>query len=159
MSFCSASSFGSFLLAAVLLLPAACTRRTVYHTYQHTLVSGWEKNDTLCFHVPPLAHTGLYNEELALRINTSYPFTAVTLVVHQHVIPGGEEHIDTVNCRFGNRDDTRLARGISHFQYHFPITHLRLQEGDSLVVNVRHDMKRDILPGISDVGLKISSEK
>ena len=132
MSFSSDSSFGSFLLAAVLLLPAACTRRTVYHTYQHTLVSGWEKNDTLCFHVPPL---------------------------HQRVIPRGEEHIDTVNCRFGNRDDTRLARGISHFQYRFPITHLRLQEGDSLVVDVRHDMKRDILPGISDVGLKISSEK
>ena len=30
-----------------------------------------------------------------------------------------------------------------------------LRRGDSIRVDIRHDMKRDILPGISNVGLKI----
>lgn len=32
---------------------------------------------------------------------------------------------------------------------------MTLVPGDSLQISVRHDMKREILPGVSDVGIKI----
>jgi hypothetical protein len=38
------------------------------------------------------------------------------------------------------------------------VRQLQLQEGDSLHVVVRHNMKREILPGIFDVGIKLLKE-
>ena len=114
------------LVALVVVMMSACSIDTVYHRYSHTSVSGWEKNDTLKFYVPRLRQGG--NAVLT----------------------------DTVNCTFSKPDGTRLTRGISYYQYSFPIAKPDLREGDSLVVSIYHDMKRDMLPGISDVGLYIS---
>ncbi|MFQ9996553.1 MAG: gliding motility lipoprotein GldH, partial [Hoylesella buccalis] len=41
-------------------------------------------------------------------------------------------------------------------QYAFDITSMDLHEGDSLHISVRHDMKREILPGISNVGVSLT---
>ena len=40
-----------------------------------------------------------------------------------------------------------LVGGLSIYQMH---------QGDSIHVAIRHDMKREILPGVSDIGIKIS---
>ena len=32
----------------------------------------------------------------------------------------------------------------------------QMHQGDSIHVAIRHDMKREILPGVSDIGIKIS---
>ena len=44
---------------------------------------------------------------------------------------------------------------MSQFQYTFPLSAMDLEEDELLYVKIRHDMKRDILPGISDVGLRV----
>ena len=119
------------LVALVAALVSACTMDTVFHRYSHTSVSGWEKNDTLKFYVPPLHQGGVFAQQLDVRITGAYPFTAATLIVKQRIVPG-------------------------NYQYSYPIAKPDLREGDSLVVSIYHDMKRDMLPGISDVGLHIS---
>ncbi|MBP7359673.1 MAG: gliding motility lipoprotein GldH, partial [Prevotella sp.] len=45
--------------------------------------------------------------------------------------------------------------GISYYQYNFNISHIELHKGDSIHVCIRHNMKREILPGISDVGFSL----
>ena len=45
---------------------------------------------------------------------------------------------------------------MSYYQYQVPVNDITLQQGDSLHICVRHDMKREILPGISDVGIKMT---
>ncbi|WP_314955917.1 gliding motility lipoprotein GldH [Hoylesella loescheii] len=144
------------LVALVAALVSACTMDTVFHRYSHTSVSGWEKNDTLKFYVPPLHQGGVFAQQLDVRITGAYPFTAATLIVKQRIVPGNKELTDTINCTFSKPDGTRLSRGISYYQYSYPIAKSDLREGDSLVVSIYHDMKRDMLPGISDVGLHIS---
>ena len=47
------------------------------------------------------------------------------------------------------------GKGVSYYQYDFPLSTLRLEKGDSLALVVRHAMKREILPGISDVGIML----
>ena len=42
------------------------------------------------------------------------------------------------------------------YQYIFPLKTLPLEKDDSLFIEIRHDMKREILPGITDVGIKLS---
>ena len=144
---------------AFLLLLAACDTRVVYNHYEHTSSAGWEKNDVLAFSTKPMTQDGNYIEEVGLRITTSYPFTQLTLVIEQTILPAHTLFRDTLNCDLINEKGIPEGPGISHFQYRFPLKALPLAKGDQLKVVVRHDMKREILPGISDVGIRLIREK
>lgn len=142
----------SAIVAAIL---AACDSNTVYDQYDHTPTYGWEKNDTLTFYVPKIKQSGNYDLQMGLRITTGYPFMGLSLIVEQAIIPSEETTDDTLNCRLINEDGTSNGQGISYYQYNYHVSTLRLNEGDSLRIRVRHDMKREILPGISDIGFRI----
>lgn len=146
-------------MAAMLIMLAACNRRLVYDKYVSTPVTGWEKNDTLSFEISPVDSAASYQSYLGLRITDAYPFTALTLIVEQHVYPCDEVMVDTVHCQLTDDRGNATGNGLSYHQYKFPITLMQLQHGDSIHVRVRHDMKREILPGVSDVGLSLRREK
>lgn len=144
------------LLAIVLLLAlSACNRKLVYDRYASTPISGWEKNDTLSFDIRPVSGTDTYYMWLGLRTSEDYPFTAVTLIVEQHIYPKDTIVNDTVSCQITDRHGNASASGVNFHQYRFPVNSLQLQDGDSIHIRVRHDMKREILPGISDVGISL----
>lgn len=150
----------NILLAVVVVTVAlsACDGGVVYDKYKPTPVEGWEKNDTLIFDVPKLRLNGRYGQEIGLRINGSYPFTALSLLVERVVEPGHKEFSDTLDCRLYDGKGNILGSGISTYQYNFSLPPLELREGDSLHVTVRHIMKREILPGISDIGFRLTRE-
>lgn len=141
-------------LPSVVLL-VSCSPGMVYNKYQSTPILGWEKNDTLSFEVPRFTESDSYDVELGLRINNAYPFTALTIIVEQTVFPSGRTYKDTLDCELIDKHGREIGNGVSYFQYIFPIGEASLKAGDSLHVNIRHDMKREMLPGISDVGLQI----
>ncbi len=145
-------------MAATLFVLAACNRRLVYDKYVGTPIAGWEKNDTLSFEISPVDSAAAYEACLGLRITDSYPFTALTLIVEQHVYPRAEVFVDTLHCKLTDSRGNAAGKGISYHQYKFPVTTLHLQHGDSIRINVRHDMKREILPGVSDVGISLRRE-
>lgn len=146
------------ILATVTTLMAACDSLPVYSHYEHTPNSGWEKNDVLNFEISPVKEAGYYYEELGLRISDNYPFQGLCLVVSQTVLPSGYHHNDTVNCSLIDKDGRMKGSGINHFQYSFHVNTIRLNEGDSLLIQVKHNMKREIMPGITDVGIKVKKE-
>lgn len=144
------------LLAVVLLLAlSACNRKLVYDRYASTPISGWEKNDTLSFDIRPVSGMDTYYMWLGLRTSEDYPFTAVTLIVEQHIYPKDTIVNDTVKCQITDRHGNASGLGVNFHQYRFPVNSLQLQDGDSIHIRVRHDMKREILPGISDVGISL----
>ena len=69
-------------------LLCSCNSDVVYDKYNHTQLTGWEKNDTLAFDVPPMKESGRYRLELGLRTSTSFPFTGLSLVVDRTVATG-----------------------------------------------------------------------
>lgn len=140
----------------MLLSFSSCDNGVVYDTYNHTQIEGWEKNDTLVFDVPRLVSSGRYRMEVGLRTNGTFPFTGLSVVVEQTVIPGYKTFTDTLRCRLTDEKGNVLGRGVSCFQYNFILSDVDLAKGDSLHVRVRHIMKREILPGISEVGLKVT---
>lgn len=146
---------GAIVVAAFLL--AACDGR-VYNQYRHTSVAGWEKSDVLFFDVPAVAEGGLYAVDLGLRVNGTYPFTRLTLVVEQTILPRDTVVRDTVECQLIDDNGVHLQHGISYYQYTQPVRQLELAEGDSIHACVRHDMQRDILPGVCDVGLQVAKK-
>ncbi len=145
-------------IAVALLMSTACSRRMVYDKYVNTPLAGWEKNDTISFAIPPVDSTTLYDTRIGLRITDAYPFTAITMIVEQRLLPGNKVFVDTVNCKLTDRRGNPSGNGLSYHQYVFPVRSMQLQHGDSIYVRIRHDMKREILPGISDVGMLLHRE-
>ncbi len=145
-----------WVVAVSTLILTACGMRTVYYHYEHTELAGWEKLDTLVFNVPKAQETSDYGMSLGLRVTGQYPFQRLTLIVERTVYPSHKSVADTISCRLVTRDGRMLGHGVNAYQYTFPVADFSVQEGDSLHITVRHDMKREILPGISDVGIKLT---
>ena len=60
---------------------------------------------------------------------------------------------DTIRCKLRDEKGIPRRQGVSYYQYSFHIDDLQLQQDDSIQVDIRHDMKREMLPGIGDVGI------
>ena len=147
----------SFLLLTVLLL-TSCKQSTVYYHYENTPESGWEKTDVVVFDMDKMSADAVCQEELALRISNKYPFMRLTLIVEQTVFPAGETMIDTLDCNLIDERGNAQGRGVSQYQYMFPLRSLQLHKGDSLQLSVHHDMKREILPGITSIGIRVKKK-
>ena len=143
-------------LALCCVLTTAGQQKAVYYHYEQTPLMGWDKNDTLSFALGPLSASGTYVQEIGLRISGEYPFTGLNLIVEQHGKAGQMLRVDTLVCNLINEKGNAKGNGVSHLQYQFRLATLALEEGDEINVKVRHDMKRDILPGISDIGLRMA---
>ncbi len=131
----------------------SCSSNVVYASYEHSPLSGWERNDTLVFNVPAVTVPSTYRQRIGLRMTGSFPFTSLSLIVEQRIYPSGKVVADTLKCPVTDERGNFLGDGISAFQYSFELREMALNVGDSLHVTVRHNMKREILPGVSDVGL------
>jgi gliding motility-associated lipoprotein GldH len=136
-------------------LLTACKQSTVYYHYEDISESGWEKNDHIVFNVASLSTDATYQEELAMRISNKYPFMRLTLIVEQTIYPAGVVTTDTLDCNLIDERGNAIGQGVSQYQYLFPLKKVQLHCGDSLHLEVHHDMKREILPGITSVGIRI----
>ena len=143
----------------MVLLLTACQDNTVYHRYLHTNRTGWERNDTLRFLIPPVKEAGRYCEELGLRTDGNYPFLSLTLIVEQTKGHTGDVRRDTVECKLITKQGRVMGAGINHYQYTFPLATIDLEKEDSLRIVIRHDMKRELLPGIMDVGIQMTQKQ
>ena len=141
---------------AVVLALTGCHRRTLYHHFEHTPLSGWERNDTLLFYVMPARQNAVVQREVELRISEEFPFQRLTLVVEQTTLPANFIRRDTVNCNLIDQEGNVLGEGITLFQYRFALPDTSVDEGDSITIAIRHNMKRETLPGIADIGLRLT---
>lgn len=143
-------------LVAVVLLCCSCDNKTAYNNYEPVSVEGWERSDTVVFEDIVIKTTADYKEEIGLRINDAFPYLNLFLVVDQEIRPGNILRRDTINCSLMDNEGNIKGNGLSFYQYSFPLTALRLNSGDTLNIRVRHNMRREILPGIANIGMKIS---
>ena len=147
------------------MMVTSCKESTVYYKYAHTPIAGWEKNDTLSFAIPPLT-SGLYQENLGLRITGAYPFMGITLIVEQEIFPNQESKKEKEERNklqimgVKSHQAKKVARGekivkLDTIQCNLINNLYHFNENDSIHIMIRHDMKREILPGISDIGIKL----
>lgn len=144
-----------FLLVLAGCLLAACKNTPVYYHFEHTSENGWEKTDALDFSITPMASNGSYQEQIGLRISANYPYMSLSLIIKQTIYPAGQTYCDTLDCHLIDENGNSTGYGISQYQYLFPLKTLQLHQGDSIQCIIRHNMKREILPGITDVGIRL----
>ncbi len=157
------------ILAASFCTLTSCQKHKVYHAYAHTQQTEWSKEDSVHFMVPAVKESGCYQLETDLRITRRYPFTSLTLIINRTIISPATQsllckrtlHADTIQCQLTDSSGRSLGKGVSYLQYEYPVSKFNLNEGDSMVISVRHHMKQETLPGISDIGvsLKVASGK
>lgn len=146
------------MILATGLLLCACNSQKKYSHYEHVSETGWEKTDTINFYISPINESGTYRETLGLRIDTTFPFQSLTLEIKQTVFPEGRQENYTKVCPLVDKDGTITGAGVSLFQYTFPFNDIRLNQGDSVHITVVHSMKREIMPGVTDVGISLTKQ-
>ena len=144
------------LVMMIALGMASCDRQTVYHHYEHVADQGWEKTDTIKFEIGPVREAGTYHETLEFRTDELFPFLGIHITVEQTIKPRGIMLRHSQMCELMNQDGSQKGSGISFYQSLFPLDDIELQQGDTLCISVFHNMKREILPGISDIGMRLS---
>ena len=150
------SKYYILTLITVALALAGCDRDTIYYHYESTPLNGWERSDTLFFRDIAVKASSNYKEEIGLRINDDFPFQSLFLVVEQEIMPQNIMRTDTLSCRLIDKDCIVKGRGLSFYQYNFHLTTLHLNAGDTLNVRIRHYMRRESLPGIANIGIRLS---
>jgi gliding motility-associated lipoprotein GldH len=148
----------TILTVAVAALFAGCDSKTVYSHYEHTPQEGWEKIDTLFFEVPPVKEAGIYQEEIGIRTDISFPFQSLALNVAQDVLPQGEHYQTTKNCVLYDETGKERGSGISRFQTVVYLTDVKLNEGESMRISITHNMRRELMSGVSDIGIILTKK-
>ena len=143
-------------LTMAALTLSACHRGVIYSHYAHVDNDGWERNDTMHFYVPRVQKPGVYHQQVMLRTDNSLPFLGISVIVEQEIFPRGEHKRKRIACPLVEKNGHVMGKGISCYQYCFDVDSVELYEGDSLHVYVMHHMKRENMPGITDVGIEIS---
>ena len=148
----------TILILAVAAVMTGCNHKTVYSHYEHVPQEGWDKPDTLFYEVPPVKEAGTYQEEIGIRTDISFPFQSIALVIAQDIYPKGK-HLQTVkNCVLYDETGKERGNGISRFQNVVPLTDIQLEKGDSLRICITHNMRREMMTGISDIGFILTKK-
>ena len=150
-------------LLATLFAMVACNDGRTFDHYKAVALEGWERNDTAIFSINK-QKKGTYSMELGLRATQNYPYKTITLIVERTIIhpktkkkQTQDNYQDTITCRIIDNNGRLVGkRGIANTELMNHVSSFTLQENDSLNIAVRHIMSRDMLPGISDVGIRLT---
>ena len=120
----------TILILGVAAVMTGCDPKKVYSHYEHVPQEGWDKPDTLF----------------------------LALVIAQDIYPKGK-HLQTVkNCVLYDETGKERGNGISRFQNVIPLTDIQLEKGDSLRICITHNMRREMMTGISDIGFILTKK-
>lgn len=137
------------LLTMCLLL--ACDTNTVYYHYESVDTKSWDGETSLHYDVVPEKNGGMYELGVEVRVTADYPYRQLALVVTETLKDSTRAHnvlLDVTDAK-GRRE----GYGPSYYILKQKLGTTRMQAGDTLRVDVRHDMRRLALPGIADVGI------
>lgn len=135
----------------------SCNVSPSYHEYKPTSTEGWEQRDVIQFPIDSLLRGGEYSLSVGVRATAAYPFQTLYLLVEQNFTSPVLTRRDTVKCVLTNKQGDLNGSGLRVMQYSFPVGKIALHKGQSGTITIRHIMRREILPGVSDVGIDFNA--
>ena len=153
-------SFSNLAMFVIIVLAlVACNDSRVYDKYQSLSIDGWGRTDTVTFNVPR-QEEGIYNMDLGMRVFQNYPYKSITLIVERTVIRTQHKKQTSQSYQVIDNEGRLVGkRGITTSAIEQRIGIFPLQRNDSLKVSVYHIMSKELLPGISDIGIQILKRK
>lgn len=144
------------LIVGAVVTIGSCTTDAIYKSYQSVPIDGWDAADPRIFNIDTLREPGNYSLLLHVRTTTmeSYDFRTLYLEVRSQWGNQGLQ-CDTVACHLSDERGEIKGDGMARYQYTFPVAQLSLSTNQAGCITVRHIMRREILEGISDIGIEI----
>ena len=146
----------SIMLVMVLLTFAACNNNTLFMGNNPVNEDGWEKNQPLVFEIPVADTTGLHTMHFLLRHTTDYPFSNLYVFLDIE-FPDNRIMRDTLECILADRTGKWTGKGfgrIKSSEYLFR-DNVWFPDSGTYTIRIRHGMRTNPLPGISDAGIMI----
>ena len=143
------------LWLALSLSIAACNNSgTLLHSYKPLPAEGWDRRDTIRFDLPK-AETDIDGTlVIGLRTRANIAFQDIMLVVEQCLETPHTYRCDTIRYPLTDADGYALTKGVNHYQYETQQLPIHLQKGQSGSVRIRHLMRHEVIPNITEVGIR-----
>lgn len=146
----------SMVVAMLSLLAMACNDDRAYYHFEHIDNEGWYRNDTITFVIPPQP-AGTYHTTLCLRATPTFPYTTLTVNSETCCAAAGKPKTRKFRCHiYNNVGKLNGKRGVSNSELCFPMPDIVLQDSESITIKIHHLMRREPLPGITDIGIELT---
>jgi len=128
----------------------------MYEELQHIDKSQWKASDTILFHFTVTDTTQPYDFGFNIRNTTAYDYQNLYLFITAWY-PGGTWSRDTAECILAATDGRWYGKGmgkIKDSQFVFR-KGVRFRRPGNYTVGVNQAMRKELLEGISDIGIRI----
>lgn len=146
----------AIMMIAILL--GGCSNPTIYHAYQSIDEEGWSKHDTLVYQLPQDSVHDIYSIKIGLRTTDTYRYTDLWLVVAQDLEKKGLFVRDTIKYPISDKNGIMYGKGYATHQQEKPLLTVRTSPTGGRTIKIFHVMKREVISGIQDVGINVSSD-
>lgn len=134
----------------------SCSLNVKYSNYRHISSNGWDLSDTLLFTTDTLWETGRYQFTCGVRTRRNFPYRELVMLVDRKVYRDSLlvlHKLEKVKCPVINSSGGMLGEGIASKNHEQKLKDFYMLRGDSVVIEIYHQMTRQTLPGIVDVGI------
>ena len=145
-----------FLFCLVVVLLSSCQDDgTRYHRYSPIRAGGWEHTDSLTFALPANFTYHQFEVEIGVRHDDTYPYQDLWVAVVHPLTPAIQP--DTIHITLADEQGNWRGEGTAGcFRQHTSYAgKLMCYPADS-VLQIVPLMADSVLPGISDIGLKLN---
>ena len=147
----------TFLLPLIGLSLAACTDGTLFHSYKPLPKEGWERHDTVCFDLPTTEKDISGTLFVGLRTTVNVGYQDIVIAVEQHLEEPFAYRCDTIRYPLTDAEGFALSQGVNHHQYETQHLPFHMQKGQKGSVRIHHLMRHEVIPGITELGIKLST--
>jgi len=138
---------GHILMHLILLclLITSCSREGEIACYEDiTDPEGWYEKDTIYLRPDSVSAAGTYQCDITIRTTVAYPYSNFSVLAK---VEGSQER-HTLHFNISES-------GTPYHEEQATLGQLSLQKGAAIVVAVKQNMRRETVPGIAAVGLRL----
>jgi len=112
----------------------------------------------VCFDLPKAEEDFSGTLTVGLRTKANIGIQDIVFAVEQRDSAGLVSHCDTVRYPLTDADGEALTGGINIHQYETQHLPLHLKEGQCSTIRIHHLMRRELIPGITDIGIRVEAQ-
>ena len=127
----------------------------MFHRYKPLPPEGWDRRDTMQFDLPKAERDIDGTLFVGLRTTANLRSRDVVLAVEQRLTSPLFYRCDTVRYLLTDDEGFALSPGVNHHQYESQHVPFHLQKGQSGSVRIRHLMRHEVIPDITELGIRI----
>lgn len=150
-----------FLIGVATLIVASCRseHRVLFHQYRSMDIDGWETQNVITFDIDSIPNNQQCRMAVGMRVTRDIQFQKIYLLVEQCWENPNMLRRDTVEVRLTDAMGNLEGDGIYIYTTEVEFdNNLSLKRGQTATVSVSHIMRRNLLFGVRDVGLKLIAD-